>query len=97
MSNFTLVECLEKYGIDGLKELLSHAKMRGVDAQNLSYSFSNNDLELFIMAFEYVEPYEDTETAKDYIYMYGNGDVYYNKELELAIDILENEGYYGKT
>ena len=95
MSYLTLVECLEEYGINGLKELLSHAKMRGTDTRNLCYSFSNTDLELFIMAFELVEPYGDTETAKDYVYMYGDGDVYYNRELELAIDILENEGCYG--
>ena len=95
VSNFTLVECLDKYGIEGLKELLSHAKMRGTDTRNLCYSFTNTDLELFIMAFELVEPYRDTETAKDYVYMYGDGDVYYNRELELAINILENEGYYG--
>lgn len=97
MNNLTLGECVNEYGIDGLKDLLSHAKMRGTDTRNLCYSFSNTDLELFIMAFEYVEPYSDTETAKDYIYMCGDGDVYYNSELELAIDILENEGYYGKS
>ena len=64
MSNFTLVECLDKYGIEGLKELLSHAKMRGADTRELLYSFSNTDLELFIMAFEYVEPSKTRKQLK---------------------------------
>lgn len=97
MNNLTLGECVNEYGIDSLKDLLSHTKMRGTDTRNLLFSFSNIDLELFIMAFEYVEPYGDTETAKDYIYMYGCDDVYYNSELELAINILENNCFYGKT